>query len=373
MSWGEKFTLQYDRFTAVRQVWPRYQTDTSWLSFITYGGTILSKRRLSKQQIERVQKRRTAASQTSGSIPSDDQLGAEQQGLVLSHYGKQADVENSGEKAVVRCHLRANLGNIVAGDRVIWRAGAEGGVVTAILPRDSELHRPDSFGKLKLVAANVTRMVIVIAPEPQAHANLIDRYLVVAETLNLEPLLLLNKQDLLSTESDLPTLLASYAALGYKTVQISARADDGMADLRQHLHSGTSIFVGQSGVGKSSVIQALLPDHAIKVGALSEQEQKGRHTTTYARLYHFAFGGNCIDSPGIREFGLWHMSADQVAEGFREFRSYMHSCRFRNCSHKHEPGCALLGAVEQGRVSAQRFQSYQQIIASLDAVDVRTD
>lgn len=333
----------------------------------------MSKRRLSKQQIERVQKRRSADAQAPAGMPGDDQLGAEQQGLVLSHYGKQADVENNGDRTVVRCHLRANLGNIVAGDRVIWRAGADGGVVTALFPRDSELHRPDSFGKLKLVAANVTRMVIVIAPEPQAHANLIDRYLVVAETLGMEPLLLLNKRDLLSADSELPALLADYAGLGYKTVQISARVDDGMADLHLHLHSGTSIFVGQSGVGKSSVIQALLPDHAIKVGALSEQEQKGRHTTTYARLYHFPFGGDCIDSPGIREFGLWHMSADQVAEGFREFRAHMDNCRFRNCSHRHEPGCALQDAVQQGQVSAQRFQSYQQIIASLGAVDVRSD
>lgn len=333
----------------------------------------MSKRRLSKQQIERVQKRRSVTAESNESMPGDDQLGAEQQGLVLSHYGKQADVEHPVDGTVIRCHLRANLGNIVAGDRVIWRAGADGGVVTALFPRDSELHRPDSFGKLKLVAANVTRMVIVIAPEPQAHANLIDRYLIVAETLGLEPLLLLNKCDLLSAESGLPGLLASYARLGYNTVQISARADDGMADLHQHLQSGTSIFVGQSGVGKSSVIQALLPDHAIKVGKLSEQEQKGRHTTTYARLYHFPFGGDCIDSPGIREFGLWHMTDSQVAEGFCEFRPYLHNCRFRNCSHKHEPGCALLDAVNQGLVSAPRFQSYQQIIASLGAVDVRSD
>lgn len=333
----------------------------------------MSKRRLSKQQIERVQKRRSATAQSSGTASADDQLGAEQPGLVLSHYGKQADVENPDDKTIVRCHLRANLGNMAAGDRVLWRAGTDGGVVTALFPRDSELHRPDSFGKLKLVAANVTRMVIVIAPEPQPYANLIDRYLVVAEALKVEPLLLLNKRDLLTADSGLPALLASYADLGYKTVQISARTDTGMAELRQHLLSGISIFVGQSGVGKSSVIQTLLPDHVIKVGALSEQEQKGRHTTTYARLYHFPSGGDCIDSPGIREFGLWHMSADQVAAGFREFRAYVDNCRFRNCSHKHEPDCALQNAVQQGEVSAQRFQSYQQIVASLDTVNVRSD
>lgn len=338
-----------------------------------YGGSILSKRRLSKQQIKQVQKRRSAAAKVPRSAPDDSQLGPEQPGLILSHYGKQADVENTDDQTVVRCHLRANLGNMAAGDRVLWRAGAEGGVVTALFPRDSELHRPDSFGKLKLVAANVTQLVITMAPEPQPHANLIDRYLVVAETLKLEPLLLLNKGDLLPPDSTLPPLLASYTALGYKTLQVSARTGEGMAELRQHLSCGTSIFVGQSGVGKSSIIQTLLPDHDIKIGALSEQEQKGRHTTTYARLYHFPFGGNCIDSPGIREFGLWHVSAEQVAEGFCEFRAHVHNCRFRNCSHQHEPACALQDAVQQGQVSAERFQSYQQIIASLDAVDIRSD
>lgn len=333
----------------------------------------MSKRRLSKQQIERVQRRRSAAARTPRTPLEDDQLGPERTGLILCHYGKQADVECADDQTVIRCHLRANLGNLAAGDRVLWRAGADGGVVTALFPRDSELHRPDSFGNLKIVAANVSRMVVVLAPEPEPHANLIDRYLVVAETLKLEPLLLLNKSDLVSADSPLPELLASYRRLGYSALQVSARSEAGMAELREHLSSGISIFVGQSGVGKSSVIQALLPDHDIKIGALSEQEQKGRHTTTYARLYHFPFGGDCIDSPGIREFGLWHMSAEQVAEGFREFRSHVLSCRFRNCSHHHEPNCALRDAVQRGEVSGERFQSYQQIIASLDAIEVRSD
>lgn len=333
----------------------------------------MSKRRLSKQQIERVQRRRSADTQAPTKQPADDQLGPEQNGLVLSRYGKQADVECEGDGHIVRCYLRANLGNIVTGDRVVWRADGEGGVITALFPRRSELHRPDSFGKLKLVAANITRMVIAVAPEPQAHANLIDRYLVVAETLNFEPLLLLNKRDRLTEHDALPGLLARYAQLGYPVLEISARAQEGMTELREHLQNGISIFVGQSGVGKSSIIQALLPDHAIKVGDLSEQEQKGRHTTTHARLYHFPFGGDCIDSPGIREFGLWHMSAEEVCSGFREFRAHLENCRFRNCSHQHEPGCGLLAAVEGGAVSRERFQSYQHIVASLDAVNVRPE
>jgi ribosome biogenesis GTPase len=334
-------------------------------------GFILAKRKLSKQQTERVQKRRQAGGDVPDSTLADHLLGPEQEGLVLSHYGKHADVEDANG-TVVRCHLRANLGNIVAGDKVIWRAGGDGGVVTALFPRSSELHRPDAFGKLKLVAANVTQMVIVVAPEPQAHANLIDRYLVVAENLELEPLLLANKADLLTDDDPLAQLLADYRALGYATSAISARTGQGMAELRSLLAGKTSIFVGQSGVGKSSVIQSLLPHESIKVGELSEQELKGRHTTTHARLYHFPFGGDCIDSPGIREFGLWHLSAQQVEQGFREFRQHIQNCRFRDCSHNQEPGCALREAVENGTISAARFQSYRQILISLDSVEMRT-
>lgn len=186
----------------------------------------MSRRKLSKQQTERVQRRRNVGDMPEA--PADHLLGHEQEGLVLSHYGKQADVEDLTDRRIVRCHLRANLGSIVAGDKVIWRSGGDGGVVTALFPRQSELHRPDSFGKLKLVAANVTQMVVVVAPQPEAHANLIDRYLVVGEALELKPLLLLNKADLLSDDHLLPALLAQYASLGYPAVAVSARAGVGI-------------------------------------------------------------------------------------------------------------------------------------------------
>lgn len=334
----------------------------------------MSKRRLSKHQIERVQKRRQAGAEAPVSAPTDEFLGPEREGLVLGYLGKQVDIEDTvdegGEERLgkVRCHMRANLGSLAAGDRVRWRVQGEGGVVTALYPRQSELHRPDTFGKLKLVAANVTRMVITLAPEPQAHANLIDRYLVVAETLGLEPLLLVNKQDLLAPDHPLHSLLIDYRNLGYEALLIAARRDLGMDRLRAHLATGTSVFVGQSGVGKSSIIQALLPQEIIKIGDLSEQELKGRHTTTHARLYHFPFGGDCIDSPGIREFGLWHLSREQVAAGFREFRDAIGRCRFRDCSHTREPGCGLQAAVKAGAIRTARYDSFRQIVASLDAV-----
>lgn len=331
----------------------------------------MSKRRLSKHQIERVQSRRQAGGDAADAIAGDDHLGPEQEGLVLGHRGKQVDIEDCGTRVVLRCHMRANLGLLAAGDRVIWRAQGEGGVVTAVFPRRTELHRPDPFGKLKLVAANVSRMVITMAPEPQAHPNLIDRYLVVAETLGLEPVLLVNKQDLLTDDHPLLALLAEYDSLGYTVLRVSSRRDFGIDRLRDCLADGISIFVGQSGVGKSSIIQTLLPDELIKIGELSEQELKGRHTTTHARLYHFPTGGDCIDSPGIREFGLWHLSPEQVVDGFREFREPVSRCRFRDCSHTCEPGCGLQAAVKTGEVRQARFDSYRQIVTSLGAVTMQ--
>jgi ribosome biogenesis GTPase / thiamine phosphate phosphatase len=327
----------------------------------------LSKRRLTNQQNARIALRRQVGD---GEVQDDfdSALGPEQEGLVLSHFRTHADIETD-DKAVVRCNLRANLGSIVAGDRVLWRKDDNSsGVVTAIYPRISELQRPDGYGKLRLVAANVTRAVITLAPEPEPHPNLIDRYLVVAEHLGLEPVLLVNKCELVDPESTLPKLFASYVQLGYPVHLVSARSGLGMEQLRQHLSSGTTIFVGQSGVGKSSVIQNLLPDEQIKVGALSEVMKKGRHTTTHARLYHFPSGGDCIDSPGIREFGLWHLTEDDVTAGFRELNPLMGRCRFRNCRHQQEPNCALLDARAKGAISPERFQSYQTIVASLGNV-----
>lgn len=332
----------------------------------------MAKRRLSKQQNERIaQRRRTQGDSPKSSTLDENQLGAEQEGLVLGQFGKRADIELPSDGTVIRCHLRANLGAIVAGDRVMWRRDKDAGVVTALLPRHSRLHRPDSFGKLKLVAANVTQAMITVAPEPEAHMNLIDRYLVIAEALSLEPVILVNKIDLVGADHPLRGLMQTYARLGYKVVEASAHLGTGLDTLRHVLSNGTSIFVGQSGTGKSSLIQALLPDESIKIGALSESVRKGRHTTTHARLYHFASGGSCIDSPGIREFGLWHLDAGQIAAGFPEFRQYIDRCRFRNCSHEHEPGCALLDAVQRGHIGRERFESYRQIVASLDSVSMQ--
>lgn len=338
----------------------------------------MAKRHLSRRQswrIEKIQEERAARAAKRESRALEEleggDLGPEQTGLVIAHFGVQVEVEaQEGDQAgqVFRCHLRANLPTLVTGDRVAWRPGNQGdGVIVAQLPRTSELCRPDMRGLLKPVAANVDQIVIVFAPRPDPHANLIDRYLIAAEHAGISPLLLLNKADLVDEENaaSLDALLNVYRQLDYPLLEVSAHQGGGMADLQTKLDGHVSVFVGQSGVGKSSLVNSLLPGIDTRVGALSEITGKGTHTTTTARLFHFPGGGELIDSPGIREFGLGHVSRDDVEAGFIEFRDLLGTCRFRDCKHDREPGCALLKAVEDGRVQPQRMASYRHIIASL--------
>ena len=300
-----------------------------------------------------------------------DDLGPEEKGLVISHFGQQLDIEalegeNTGE--IFRCHQRSNLEPLVTGDHVIWRRGEPTGVVIANLERSSLLQRPNNYNELKPVAANIDIVVIVIAPEPHAHANLIDRYLVAAENSQLIPLILLNKFDLLKDDNqiELEALLQRYSAIDYATHMVSSKTGKGIDELQEFLEGQTSIFVGQSGVGKSALINALLPGVNTLEGSLSKAKDKGRHTTTSARLFHFPAGGDLIDSPGIREFGMWHMSPEEVFNGFIEFQNFAGLCKFRDCQHKQEPDCALKTAVEEGKIHALRMQSYQQILQSLN-------
>jgi ribosome biogenesis GTPase len=245
------------------------------------------------------------------------------------------------------------------------------GVVVAQIPRESELCRPDSQGKLKPVAANIDQIIVVIAPYPEPHRNLIDRYLIAAEATRIEPVLLLNKTDLLTKDEALKqsieALLSSYTKLGYRTIQTSCK-DGGTVELKAALEAKISVFVGQSGVGKSSLVNMLIPKADLAVGALSVNTQKGTHTTTAAHLSHLNCDGSLIDSPGIREFGLWHLSKEEVEQGFREFRPFLGHCKFRDCQHQQEPECAILAAVANGEISAERMASYRHIIGAMEAL-----
>ncbi len=335
----------------------------------------MSKRKLSRQQawrIEKIQEERAKRAARRDSEAEQalaaGELGPEREGLVVAHYGTQVAVESEPGHSQ-RCHLRANLQGLVTGDRVVWCEGDPVGVVVAQLERESVLSRPDPYGKLKPVAANIDQIILVIAPFPEPHANLIDRYLVAAETVDIEPVILLNKTDLLrddpALQQRMDALLAIYPTLGYRVLRTTIK-DDALEELHRELRERVSVFVGQSGVGKSSLVNVLLPEAELRVGALSESTQKGIHTTTTAQLFHLTAGGSLIDSPGIREFGLWHMTRDEVERGFREFQPLLGHCKFRDCQHQQEPDCAILQAMESGAISERRMDSYRRIVASLD-------
>jgi ribosome biogenesis GTPase len=336
---------------------------------------LMSKRKLTRQQswrIEKIQEERARRADRRDAQAEEaltvGELGPEQQGLVTAHFGTQVEVE-SANGIRQRCHLRANLEGLVTGDRVVWCEGDPTGVIVAQVDRRSVLSRPDPYGKLKPVAANIDQIILVIAPRPEPHTQLIDRYLVAAEAVGIEPVILLNKIDLLQNNRDLQlqmdNLLAIYPALGYRILHTSS-LQGGLDELHSALRERISVFVGQSGVGKSSLINALLPQADLRVGGLSASTGKGTHTTTTAQLFHLPSGGSLIDSPGIREFGLWHMSRGQVEQGFREFLPLLGSCKFRDCQHQQEPGCAILKALQTGAISDRRIGSYRYIVASLE-------
>lgn len=334
----------------------------------------MAKRHLTRRQkwrIEKIQQERVKRTSHREVKLQEDLLGGdfgvEQVGLVIAHFGIQVAVESDlGD--VYHCYLRANLPSLVTGDKVIWRAGnQQNGIVTALQPRVTELCRTDSSGKLKPIAANVTLLAIVFAPLPTLYANLLDRYLIAAEHMAIKPLLIFNKVDLLNEYSykEFSDLLTTYRSLNYQVLEVSSHNPDSIGELRQVLSHNTTVFVGQSGVGKSSLINTLLPDAAIKVGALSEFTHKGTHTTTTAKLFHLPSGGDLIDSPGIRDFALTHMDKTIIEVGFIEFRPFWGCCKFRNCQHQQEPGCALLSAVAEGKIRPERMASYRHILKSI--------
>lgn len=301
----------------------------------------------------------------------DALLGSPEEGLVLSRFGQHADVEDAQGK-VHRLNLRRTVGSLVTGDKVVWRRGNEAlagisGVIEAVHERHSVLTRPDFYDGIKPVAANIDQMYIVSSVLPVLSTHIIDRYLVAGETLGVESVIILNKTDLLdeAARQDAEQQLALYRDIGYKVLLVSVKKGEGMADLEATLQDEVSIFVGQSGVGKSSLVNRLLPDAEAQVGDVSENSGLGQHTTTVARLFHFPTGGDLIDSPGIREFALWHLDETTIARGFREFRAFLGTCKFRDCKHKADPGCALHAAIARGELAQSRLDSYHRIVDSL--------
>ncbi len=333
-------------------------------------------RRLTEQQRRRIammhQARRHHAAD-SRAAPDESQLSTEQEVLVTAHYGSQVDVETADSTPrTVRCFLRTNMDALVTGDRVIAKlpplnSEATTGVVIAGCARRSLLSRPDSRGVLRPIAANVDVMLVTIAPTPEPFPFLVDRYLVAANLYGIAAAIVCNKTDLLHEDNCrvIDRMLHIYRSIGYQIFSVSAHEENSTQTLRQFLHGKTSVIVGQSGVGKSSLIHTLLPNIDIAIGELSAGVEKGKHTTTTARLYHLPEGGDLIDSPGIREFTLPAIPAQDLLSHFIDMQTYAQNCRFRDCQHEHEPNCAVLEAEASGKIFPERLASYRHILANL--------
>lgn len=317
----------------------------------------MSKRRISHQQASRIQQKQTRYQEHAGS----NAHAALADGLVIARFSRHALIEQTNGESL-RCTIRPDIQSLVAGDRIIWQpAGPHQGVVVSVYPRTSVLNRPDNRGVQKPVAANITQVMVTLAPLPAISWTLLDSYLVMAETLGIQACIVLNKTDL-PCDTDKKQLAHQYAPLGYPIVTTQMNVVEGDKALMQALSDHTSVFVGQSGVGKSSIITRMIPEAAILTGEVSTYSNLGCHTTSNSRLYHLPNGGHLIDSPGVREFGLWNMPARTIAEGFRELRPHIAHCQFRNCQHSNTPGCAVMTALEEGIVSRSRYDSYLKLI-----------
>jgi ribosome biogenesis GTPase len=287
------------------------------------------------------------------------------EGLVIAHLGQGLAVEGSpGE--VFLCHTRRRLGFATVGDRVLWEP-CEGnqGRVMEILPRRTVLTRPSHNETIRPVAANLDRVFVVVAPEPEPDWLLVDQYLAACEHRDLAAEIIFNKADLLKNHEAAEDLLADYRRIGYPIFQISVRTGEGLSELRKEMIGQCSMLAGQSGVGKSSLTNALLPDKQLLTRTLSEKTSLGRHTTTTATLYHLPDGGDLIDSPGVSVFGLAEMSIRDLAAGFREFQSWIPRCRFNDCRHMNDKGCAVREAAETGTLPYARYERYLKLIEKL--------
>ena len=284
------------------------------------------------------------------------------EGQITASYGRRFTVELA-DGSLIACVTRGKKGGIACGDRVqIKITGPDQGVIEANLPRSSLLYRSDAFRE-KIIAANVTQIILVLAAVPSFYEELVNRCLVAAESAKIKALIVLNKADLQAETALALEKLALYRDLGYSLLPLSAHQD--VSPLMPFLQGETSVLVGQSGMGKSSIINALLPGVKIETREISTTLDSGKHTTTHARLYHLNPDSNIIDSPGLQEFGLHHLKPEDIDHAFIEFRPYLGKCKFNNCRHLSEPECAVLAAVRAGGINPRRLASYQKLIGKV--------
>jgi ribosome biogenesis GTPase len=284
---------------------------------------------------------------------------AARQGVIVAHSARRCLIEDAHGATHV-CHTRANLGRLVCGDRVAWEEDAGGaGLITAVEPRRNLLAALGSQSQMRPLAANLDHVLVVMAVEPRFEAAQLDRYLAAVACQGLDAVVIVNKRDLLdaSARADLEATLATYHAIGYAVLLTSTREAGGLDALRAQLAQGVNVLCGPSGVGKSSLVNALCGESA-RVGDLSQATGRGRQTTSSARSYRFGSGA-LVDVPGLSDLGLAHLTPLQLACGFVEFHTHAAHCRFNDCRHLGEPDCAVETAVRAGKISAARLERYR--------------
>ena len=310
--------------------------------------------RIEKVQSERISRANKAAIENEKNIKNEE---VSQIGRVITRYGQRQLVKTSSGE-LFQCTGRQNIGLSVAGDEVIFQpAGGIEGVVTAILPRENELSQ-----KNKLIATNIDQLWLVVATEPHYQFELIDRYLILAENSNLPINIIVNKIELFDELDQLSKDFSLYQNINYQVHFISIKKQLNLGPLKNQLADKTNIFLGQSGVGKSSLINTLIPDLELRVKEISSKSKLGKNTTTNTTIYPIPSGGDLIDSPGIREFQLDDFDAKQILNGFREFKELIGKCRFRNCQHINEPDCAVKAALDSGDIHPSRYENYLNLL-----------
>ena len=310
--------------------------------------------RIDKVQSEKIVRANKAASKVELQLDEDEIVHS---GKVITRYGQRQLVEDE-QGRVFQSVSRQNIGFSVAGDRVLFqKTKHDEAIVTAIYPRDSELKRQD-----KLIAANIDQLWLVVALEPHYEFELIDRYLIMAENSKLPIGIIVNKIELSSDEKSITKDFMHYKSLGYDVHFVSVKNQTNLDIFKEKLVHKSHIFLGQSGVGKSSLINSLIPDLELRVSEISNKSKLGKHTTTNTTIYHIPGGGDLIDSPGVREFQLENLTELEIKSGFKEFKALSSECRFRDCRHINEPNCAVKDSLDQGKISNSRYQSYLNIL-----------
>jgi len=293
--------------------------------------------------------------------------------LIVANYGRHFLVETADGRRVI-CHSRGKKSQGVVGDKVLWQASQDEGTIEKIETRRNLFYRQDDV-RTKSFAANLDQVLVLIAAEPVFSNNQLSRSLIAAEAQGISPLIVLNKSDLSEPFERAWARLAPYQAMGYTVLSISLRTDQAAAlqTLQARLTNQTSLVLGPSGAGKSTLINKLVPGLDILTGELSQALRAGKHTTTSTTWYWIddSHTSALIDSPGFQEFGLRHIDAMRLARYMPDLSAHADHCRFYNCSHLHEPGCAVMAAVQgqpqiEGEpISADRYRIYSELFAEL--------